>query len=101
MRNKVKVKPASEGLLVRDPVTKKPLPAEGATVQMSNYWQRRLNYGDVVTVEGGDEPSPHKPETPDDEAPDVPDDDSPTPPPNDEVPPMPNDNVKPTPDDAV
>ena len=43
------VKPAP-GLVVRDPVTKFPLPAEGREVQLSSYWQRRLNSGDVVAI---------------------------------------------------
>lgn len=36
------------GLEVRDPVTHKPLPAEGAAVPRSTYWLRRLADGDVV-----------------------------------------------------
>lgn len=43
------VKPKS-GLLVRDPHTKRPLPAEGAEVQPTTWWVRRLANGDVVPV---------------------------------------------------
>lgn len=34
--------------LVRDPISKKPLPAEGREVPESTYWLRRLACGDVV-----------------------------------------------------
>lgn len=41
------VKPR-EGLVVRDPVSKRPLPAEGAEVPETGYWFRRLRDNDVV-----------------------------------------------------
>jgi hypothetical protein len=41
----VKPKP---GLVVRDPISKRPLPAEGAEVPAEGYWLRRLRSGDVV-----------------------------------------------------
>jgi hypothetical protein len=41
------VKPAP-GLKVRNPVTKRHLPLEGAEVPESTYWVRRLAAGDVV-----------------------------------------------------
>ena len=37
-----------EGRLVRDPVTKRHLPAAGAEVPESTYWIRRIEGGDVV-----------------------------------------------------
>jgi len=47
----MKVKPAKEGLLVRDPKSKKFLPAEGAEVNILDiYWHRRLVCGDVIEV---------------------------------------------------
>lgn len=47
----MKLKPSKEGLLVRDPVSKKFLPQEGAEIKiMTTYWQRRLNCGDVIEV---------------------------------------------------
>lgn len=33
--------------LVRDPISKKPLPPEGREVPESSYWLRRLRCGDV------------------------------------------------------
>lgn len=36
------------GLIVRDPETKAPLPAEGREVPLDTYWFRRLQDGDVV-----------------------------------------------------
>ena len=50
----MKVKP-KQGLLVRDPDTKQPLPPEGAEVQDTQHWRRRLADGDVVRV--GAEPA--------------------------------------------
>ena len=44
------LKPA-EGRLVRDPVTKQPLPPEGKEVEMSSYWTRRVASGEVVEVQ--------------------------------------------------
>lgn len=45
----VKVKPAS-GKSVRDPVTKQPLPEDGARVCKCPYWNRRIKDGSVVVV---------------------------------------------------
>jgi hypothetical protein len=39
------------GALVRDPVTFRPLPSEGAWVPTSTYWTRRLRAGDVALAE--------------------------------------------------
>lgn len=36
------------GLVVRDPLTLSPLPAEGATVRVTTYWTRRINAKDVT-----------------------------------------------------
>lgn len=44
------VKPAPR-LLVRDPQTKFPLPAEGREVQSTSYWLRRVASGDVELTE--------------------------------------------------
>lgn len=38
------------GLIVRDPRTAQPLPAEGGTVPDNGYWRRRLRDGDVQLV---------------------------------------------------
>lgn len=45
----MRVKPA-DGRLVRDPVTKRHIPAEGADVPDTVFWFRRLASGDVVHV---------------------------------------------------
>jgi hypothetical protein len=47
MSERLFVKPAP-GLTVRDPITLKPLPAEGAEVPADSYWLRRLKAGDVI-----------------------------------------------------
>lgn len=44
----VKPKP---GLVVRDPVSKRPIPPEGREVPAEGYWLRRLRSGDVVEAE--------------------------------------------------
>jgi hypothetical protein len=41
------------GAIVRNPATKLPLPAEGARVRMSTYWNRRLKDGSVVEAKPG------------------------------------------------
>ncbi|WP_299378826.1 DUF2635 domain-containing protein [uncultured Kiloniella sp.] len=45
------LKPAEEGLIVRDPVTLLPLPAEGDEVEFNSHWRRRLAQGDVMIAE--------------------------------------------------
>lgn len=45
--SKIFLKPAP-GLAVINPQTDKPLPPEGAAVELTTYWRRRLNDGDVV-----------------------------------------------------
>ena len=44
----MRLKPAVPGTVVRDPLTREPLPPDGAEVQMTTYWLRRLAQGDVV-----------------------------------------------------
>ena len=39
------------GLLIRHPVSKKPLATLGEPVEISSYWQRRITAGDVFVVE--------------------------------------------------
>jgi len=46
----IKLKPSKSGLIVRDPVSKKTLADEGEVKQLSSFWQRRINDGDVVVV---------------------------------------------------
>lgn len=45
------LKPGKDGLLVRDPVTKRHLKPEGEEKEMTNYWVRRVICGDAVVVE--------------------------------------------------
>ena len=45
------LKPARVDLVVRDPTTRLPLPAEGEAKPLDTYWSRRLVDGDVVIVE--------------------------------------------------
>lgn len=47
----VLLKPAHPDLVVRDPVTLQPLPAEGDLKPLDTYWQRRLIDGDVVEAD--------------------------------------------------
>lgn len=49
MPEKMMVKPA-DGLVVRDPRNREPLPPEGREVERSSYWLRRLLEGDVTEV---------------------------------------------------
>ena len=55
------VRPGSEGLLVRDPLTKAPLSAAGAMKPWvgpeGRYWRRRLACGDVVLGEAASAPA--------------------------------------------
>ncbi len=42
------IKPAREGLVVRQPQNGRPLPAEGAWVDWSGHWARRKAEGSIV-----------------------------------------------------
>jgi hypothetical protein len=44
------VKPAQEGLKVRDPITKQFLKPEGERKPKSSHWIRRLEAGEIVEV---------------------------------------------------
>jgi hypothetical protein len=41
------------GLIVKDPITLRALPAEGAKVVLTPYWKRRLRDGDVTEIVTG------------------------------------------------
>lgn len=43
--------PSNKGVILRDPVTMRPIPEEGAEVQENSYWRRRLADGDAILVE--------------------------------------------------
>lgn len=44
---RIRIRPARPGLVIRDPFTRRPLPPEGDDVNRSTYWERRLMDGDV------------------------------------------------------
>jgi hypothetical protein len=47
---KVRLAPRA-GVNLRDPVTKRHLPPEGAEVTLSSYWRRRIADGDALPAE--------------------------------------------------
>lgn len=51
MADFIKIKP-KDGIRVIDEQTGKPIPSGGKTVEMSQYWGRRLKDGDVINVSG-------------------------------------------------
>ena len=44
----IDIKPARKKLIVRDPLTKQVLSAEGKTVTDNTYWRRRFRDGDIL-----------------------------------------------------
>jgi len=50
IRNTIKIKPANKDVVVRDPMTRRPLEAKGEAKPRSPYWVRRLNDGDVIEI---------------------------------------------------
>ncbi len=52
----MRVKPADPTAVIRDPHTKRLLPAEGGDVPETSFWIRRLRDGSVVRAE---EPAQH------------------------------------------
>lgn len=47
----MRVKPTDPNAVIRDPHTKRALPAEGAEVPENNFWVRRLRAGEVVRID--------------------------------------------------
>lgn len=47
----MKVKPADPNAVIRDPHTKRALPAEGGDVPDNLFWRRRVLAGEVVRVD--------------------------------------------------
>ena len=45
------VKPVNPAAVIRDPITRRPLPAAGGEVPESNFWVRRLLAGEVVHID--------------------------------------------------
>jgi len=50
MENEFFIKPAIEGLIVRDPASRLPLAAAGETKPRSKYWLSRFADGEVIEV---------------------------------------------------
>lgn len=47
---KLKVKPAREGLKIMDPKTGAALPFRAVEVEDTSYWRRRIADGDLIAV---------------------------------------------------
>ena len=47
----IKIKPATKGLLVRDPITREPLKASGEMKPRNIYWLRRIADVSVVKMD--------------------------------------------------
>lgn len=60
----MKVKPVDPSAVIRDPHTKRPLPAEGGEVPESNFWMRRLRAGEVVRLDAPSQPVGNEPIAP-------------------------------------
>lgn len=60
----MKVKPAIPGAVIRDPHTKRPLPAEGREVPDTAFWRRRLLAGEVVRIGPAAQPTGREPVVP-------------------------------------
>jgi hypothetical protein len=52
---------ARKGLIVRDPVTRKPLAEEGEMKMVNTYWLRRIKDGDVVRTKTIEAPAEARP----------------------------------------
>ena len=52
------VKPVNPAAVIRDPITKRQLPADGGEVPESNFWVRRLRAGEVVVIDKPDAAAP-------------------------------------------
>lgn len=60
----MRVKPADPTAVIRDPHTRRVLPAEGDDVPESNFWMRRLLAGEVVRIDERTEPLGNEPLAP-------------------------------------
>ncbi len=47
----MKVKPVDPNAVIRDPITKLALPAEGGEVPENTFWTRRLMAGEVTRID--------------------------------------------------
>jgi hypothetical protein len=48
MSTRQRIKPRDPSMTIRDPKTRRALPADGAEVKLTSFWVRRLRDGDVV-----------------------------------------------------
>lgn len=48
---KLKPREATPPLVIRDPVTKRKLSQDGDVLELTNFWRRRIDDGDVLIVE--------------------------------------------------
>lgn len=46
----MKVRPARSNYIIRDPLTRVPLPHGGKNVPNNSFWRRRIKAGDVIEV---------------------------------------------------
>lgn len=60
----MRVKPVDPTAVIRDPHTKRPLPAEGAEVPENTFWVRRLRAGEVVRIDAPAMPTGREPIAP-------------------------------------
>lgn len=60
----MRVKPADPTAVIRDPITKLPLPAEGGDVPENGFWMRRLIAGEVVRLDSPSQPTGSEPIAP-------------------------------------
>lgn len=60
----MRVKPVNPAAVIRDPHTKRQLPAEGGEVPDSVFWNRRLRDGDVVRIGDPAPPTGNEPIAP-------------------------------------
>lgn len=60
----MRVKPANPTAVIRDPHTKRVLPAEGGDVPDNSFWRRRLIAGEVVLVNERSQPTGREPIAP-------------------------------------
>lgn len=64
MPERIFVQPKSPELKIKDPSNGRFLPVEGAEVNLTSFWVRRMNAGDVVEVRRAPPKPESKPETP-------------------------------------
>lgn len=60
----MRVKPVDPNAVIRDPHTRRPLPAEGGDVPENNYWTRRILAGEVVRIDEPTQPTGAEPVAP-------------------------------------